>query len=286
MLVLYNPLANNMRGAQTSSQIKQELKRDDITFVDITQIKNINDFILSSSDNELVIAGGDGTLNRFVNDFECWDSKDISIYYYPAGSGNDFMRDVEANRGENGLIKLNDYAKQLPTVTVKGREYRFINGIGFGIDGYCAQVGDELRAKSDKPINYTRIAIKGLLYAYHPVNAKVTVDGVAHTYKKVWLAPTMNGRYYGGGMNVAPMQDRLASVKRVSTVIIHNSGKLKTLCVFPSIFKGEHIKHTDIVDVLSGNNVTVEFDRPCALQIDGETITDVTTYSVKLYNEI
>lgn len=286
MLVLYNPLANNMKGAQTSAKIKQELKREDISFADITQIKNINDFILSSTDNELVIAGGDGTLNRFINDFESWDSKDINIYYYPAGSGNDFMRDVEAQRCENGLVKLNDYAKQLPTVIVKGREYRFINGIGFGIDGYCTQVGDKLRAKSDKPVNYTSIAIKGLLYAYHPVNAKVTVDGVTRTYKKVWLAPTMNGRYYGGGMKVAPMQDRLSPVKRVSTVIIHNSGKLKTLCVFPSIFKGEHIKHTDIVDVLSGSNVTVEFDRPCALQIDGETITDVTTYSVKLYNEI
>ena len=82
------------------------------------------------------------------------------------------------------------------------------------------------------------------------------------------------------------MQERLSDNKKVSTVIMHGSGKLKTLCIFPSIFKGEHIEHKDAVDVLRGNSVTVEFDRPCALQIDGETIPDVTSYSVKLYNEV
>ncbi len=46
----------------------------------------------------------------------------------------------------------------------------------------------------------TAIAIKGLLFHYRPTNAVITVDGVTHTYKKVWLVPTMNGRYYGGGM--------------------------------------------------------------------------------------
>ena len=36
----------------------------------------------------------------------------------------------------------------------------------------------------------------------------ITVDGIKYTYKKVWLAPTINGRFYGGGMMPAPGQDR------------------------------------------------------------------------------
>lgn len=286
MRVLYNPLANNMRGAQAAEKIKQDLNRSDISFTDITQVSDITELILSCEDKEIVIAGGDGTLNRFVNDFEGTELGDIKLYYYPSGSGNDFMRDVSDKCNANGLVLLNDYIKQLPTVTVKGREYRFINGIGYGIDGYCTEEGDRLRTSSDKPVNYTRIAIKGLLFAYKPVNATVTVDGVTHTYKKVWLAPTMNGRYYGGGMKVAPMQDRLSSDKKISTVIMYGLGKLRTLLLFPSIFTGEHVKRTDAVEVISGSSVTVKFDRPCALQIDGETIRDVTAYSVKLYNEI
>ena len=48
----------------------------------------------------------------------------------------------------------------IPEVTVEGKTYRFINGIGFGIDGYCCEEGDSQRAKSDKKINYTVIARK------------------------------------------------------------------------------------------------------------------------------
>ena len=57
------------------------------------------------------------------------------------------------------------------------------------------------------------------------------------------------------------------------------SGKLKTLMVFPSIFKGEHVKHTEMCQVLTGREITVEFDQPTALQIDGETILGVTQYT-------
>ena len=91
----------------------------------------------------------------------------------------------------------------------------------------------------------------------------------------------MNGRYYGGGMDIAPAQDRLNKARTVSTVVLHGSGKLKTLIVFPSIFKGEHIKHTEMVAVMEGHEMTVKFDRPVALQIDGELVLNVTEYTVR-----
>jgi diacylglycerol kinase family enzyme len=51
--------------------------------------------------------------------------------------------------------------------------------------------------------------------------------------------------------------------------------------VFPKIFSGQHVTHTSMVDVMQGHRVTVTFDRPTALQIDGETILDVTEYTVE-----
>ncbi|MBQ7336290.1 MAG: hypothetical protein IJW92_07455, partial [Clostridia bacterium] len=65
-----------------------------------------------------------------------------------------------------------------------------------------------------------------------------------------------------------------------SVALMYGKGKIKTLTVFPSIFKGEHIKHTEMVAILRGHEITVEFDRPTALQIDGETVLDVTSYTV------
>ena len=199
------------------------------------------------------------------------------MYYFAAGSGNDFAHDLGKAKDDAPFV-ITEYLKDLPTVTVKGKAYKFLNGVGYGIDGYCCEVGDKQRETSDKPVNYTAIAIKGLLFHFKPCNAKITVDGVEHTYNKVWLAPTMNGRFYGGGMMPTPDQDRLGKDKTVSCMVFYGSGKLKTLAVFPSIFKGEHVKHKEMIEILTGHDIKVEFDQPTALQIDGETILGVTEY--------
>ncbi len=57
----------------------------------------------------------------------------------------------------------------------------------------------------------------------------------------------------------------------------------KTLAVFPSIFKGEHIRHKEMVDIMVGKEIEVIFDQPTALQIDGETILNVSSYCVYCY---
>mgnify|MGYP004501271941 FL=1 len=278
--VLYNPLAGNGKGENAAKKLKELLNGDELTFTDMTKVSDYRALFASMPEDErVIVSGGDGTLNRFINDTE-----EVAfanpVYYYATGSGNDFLKDIGGNVGDKPVC-IDKYLKALPTVDVKGKSYRFINGIGYGIDGYCCEVGDKLRETSDKPINYAGIAIKGLLFHYHPTSATVIVDGVEHQYKKVWLAPTMNGRYYGGGMIPTPKQDRLNKEHTVSVMVYYGSGKIKSLAVFPSIFKGEHVNHREMVEVLSGKEITVRFDSPAALQVDGETIIGVTEYSVR-----
>ncbi len=275
--VLYNPLAGN---GQCEENVKKlaNVFSDTIVYFDITRITNYEPFLSDlEEDDYLIVCGGDGTLNRFIN-----NTANISIpqeiLYYPLGSGNDFAREVCEN-GTDKPVVITQYLQNLPTVEVKGKKYRFLNGIGFGIDGYCCEVGDKMRAENKKEINYAGIAIKGLLFHFDARNAKVTVDGQTHTYKNVWIAPTMHGKYYGGGMIPTPGQDRCNSEKKLSVLIFHGAGRIPTLCIFPGIFKGKHINHKKRVAVHSGHQITVEFDRPTPLQIDGETILDVTSYT-------
>ncbi|MBQ7335922.1 MAG: diacylglycerol kinase family protein, partial [Clostridia bacterium] len=205
--VLCNPLSANKQGAVLSQSLIGKLSNEELNFIDIRTVNDYCDFwkTIDMENDTVVLSGGDGTLNRFIN-----ANEEVvlpkNLYYYAAGSGNDFKHDVSPDSDD--LIPLHKYIKDLPTVTVKGKSYRFINGIGFGIDGYCCEVGDKMKEKSDKPVNYTGIAIKGLLFGFHPANARVTVDGVTTEYKRAWIAPTMKGKYYGGGMMVAPAQDR------------------------------------------------------------------------------
>ncbi len=277
--VLFNPLAGNSHGEEAAKKLTTLLQGAEICFHDMTKIESYGDFFAKiGEDVRVIIAGGDGTLNRFINDSTS-EVRKQSIYYFATGSGNDFLHDVEKEKGCEPFC-IDRYLENLPEVTVKGKKYKFINGIGYGIDGYCCEEGDKQRGKSSKPVNYTSIAIKGLLFHYKPTNAEVIVDGEHFSYRKVWLAPTMFGRFYGGGMMPAPGQDRLGTDGMASVVVLFGSGKLKTLMVFPSIFKGEHVKHTEMVKVHTGHNITVKFDRPTALQIDGETILGVTEYSV------
>lgn len=276
--IFYNPLSERGKGKMVAEKYAAELEREYV----INSVENFNceEFLSSlNAEDDVVLIGGDGTLNVFCNLI-----KDIplnnNVYFYKAGTGNDFFRDM-ADYVVNGLILLNDYIRELPVVSVNGEERVFINGIGFGIDGYCCEVGDELRAKSDKPVNYAAIAIKGLLFKFKPLKATVTVDGVTKEYKKVWLAPTMKGKYYGGGMMVAPAQNRMKADRTVTNVVI-SGGKLPVLVLFPSIFKGKHVSNTELVHIARGKKITVKFDRPTALQIDGETVKNVSEYTVTI----
>ncbi len=279
VFILFNNLANNGKGGEQSKKVEEYLQGEYV-YEDITKIEDVKAYLSGlEADDEVVVCGGDGTISRFANDTKDVDFKN-NIYFYPCGSGNDFYREI-GNLENPTPVRVEQYIKNLPTVEVKGKTYTFLNGIGYGIDGYCCEVGDQLREKGEKDINYASIAIKGLLFHYKATNAKVTVDGKEYNFKKVWIAPTMNGKYYGGGMIPAPNQKRMADDKIISVMIFGGWGRLRTLMAFPGIFKGEHVKKK-CVTVIEGKDIKVEFDGPRPLQIDGETILDVTSYEAKV----
>ena len=229
-----------------------------------------------SPEDEIVLVGGDGTLNYFINAVNVGEIRN-NIYLLGSGTGNDFLKDIGRQPGEEVL--LNPYLVNLPTVYVNGLEKQYVNNMGFGIDGYCCEVADRIKEKSpQEEINYSGIAIKGLLFHFKPCHASVTVDGVTHEFDHVWIAPTMKGKYYGGGMKMAPAQDRNSD--QLTVVVYHCRSKLKALIAFPSIFKGEHVNKKDMVSIFSGSDVHVRFSRPCAAQIDGETVLNVSEYRV------
>ncbi len=285
--ILYNPLAGttaNRAGSVWLTTMRESFDGE-VVEKDITTLPDraAYEAFLSelAPEDVLILFGGDGTINRFINATEGLEIPQ-DVCYFPGGTGNDFLKDID-KIGVDNFFSIKEYLQGLPSVEVQGKTFRFLNNVGFGIDGYCCEVGDAQKAAGEgkenpKPVNYTAIAIKGLLFHFKPCGATVTVDGVPHRYRKVWLAPTMKGRYYGGGMIAAPAQDRGDATGKLSVMLMHDSGKLKTLTVFPGIFKGEHVHHKKIVDVWEGHDIHVVFDRPCALQIDGETLLGVTEY--------
>ena len=274
--ILYNPQAGN----GTAKEAAEKLAADSTSAIllDMTAIGGYASLLADVlAEDTLTVCGGDGTLNRFINDTEGIHIP-CEVYYLAVGSGNDFLRDLDKTP-DGTPVNITKYIQNLPVTVVKGKKYRFLNNVGYGIDGYCCEAGDEQKAKSSKAVNYTSIAIKGLLFHYKSKNAVITVDGKEYRFKKVWLAPTMKGRFYGGGMMATPDQDRTAEDGKLSVLVFHGSSSLRTLMIFPSIFKGEHIKSEKFVTVLTGYDIKVVFDRPSPVQVDGETVSGVTEYT-------
>lgn len=279
-VILYNPFAGGGKGKTMAERASALLREHDVRVYDMTGIRNYADFFREkvTYSDILLLVGGDGTLNRFVNDTINLNVRN-RIDLFPAGVGNDFARDLGFKEGE--LVEnVQEYLTNLPKVNVNGVTCRFINGVGYGIDGYCCEVADRKRIESDKPVNYTKIAVLGVLFRYKPCEAEVFVNGEKHRFRRTWMASTMNGRYYGGGMMPTPKQNRKNDKHLVSLLIWHRSLRLNTLLSFSALFSGEHLKNRKMCELFTGNEITVRFSRPTALQVDGETVLGVTEYSV------
>ena len=280
-LILFNPISGNKSAKKKVYQLDDILANNQLEYIEMTPDFNYKAFMRKvESDERVVLCGGDGTINRFINEV---DESDLRkpVFYFPLGSGNDFNRDIHG-QADTILINLNNYITNLPVVTINGKSQKFINGIGYGIDGWCCEMGDKIRAKdSTKPINYTSIAVKGALFQYKKTSAKITVDGKEYNYKDVFLASTMKGRFYGGGMMAAPAQDRNDPEHKVSILVFRGKIRLQVLLVFSKIFTGEHIKKPKMCILHTGKNIKVEFNSPRSLQIDGETVLGVKEYTVQ-----
>ena len=265
---LNNPLSNN--------GINEDIPG--VEAMDATKLDYPEFFAGLKEDDEVVLIGGDGTINYLINHVDVSGIKN-NIYIYGNGTGNDFLNDINEKPGKEVL--LNPYLTHLPTAWVNGKAYKYINNMSFGIDGYCCEEADRIKAKKpNKKINYTAIAIKGLLFDFKPRHAWIEVDGKEYEFDNVWLAPAMKGRYCGGGMMLAPGQDRMGD--HLTVIVYTCPSKLKSLKNFPRIFEGTHVELTDMTKVITGNKIHVRFSRPCAVQIDGETILNVTEYSAEL----
>lgn len=272
--ILYNKLANNGNGEASAKELEAKLEGEK-SLVNVCETKVFEWVDSLTADDVIVICGGDGTLNRFANDIS---GKEVpcDIVISAAGTGNDFLRDIAENYDSSERPSIKKYIQNLPTVKVKDIECKFINGIGFGVDGMCCEYADKMKAEGKKKINYTTLSIRLMLFKYKCPHATITIDDKEYEYKKTWLASAMNGRYYGGGMKAAPDQDRLGDT--LTSVVFHDKGKIATLIAFPSIFKGEHVNKS-VTTVETGKKINVKFDAPIALQIDGETVLGVTEYT-------
>ena len=83
--VLYNPLSGKSNGRERAEKIRGYYPEETV-FCDVTVAEDINELITNSGDDDrIIICGGDGTLNHFVNSIEdtVLDVLKGGLFYYP-----------------------------------------------------------------------------------------------------------------------------------------------------------------------------------------------------------
>ena len=112
--LLFNPLADNSKGEEDARKWAQDNGVDG-EFISLLDIEDMVEFLNGLDEkDEVILTGGDGTLNNFANDVYGHELKN-PVYYAKCGSGNDFFRDNE-KYVENNRIELRPFLKNLPLI--------------------------------------------------------------------------------------------------------------------------------------------------------------------------
>lgn len=210
---------------------------------------------------DIISVGGDGTLIEALNGLDL--TKDICLGIIPSGTGNDFARVL--NLSKDPLDCLDVIIKRQFKVSDVGliNNKRFINTCGCGIDSQILMDTNRIKKAVHGPTAYLLSTIKNLA-TYNSKKVKIRIDEMEFTKNAILIA-IANGKYFGGGMMIAPdaeIDDGLLEI-----CIVNHLSKSKLLALFPSIFKGTHIHIKPTVEMYKGKEITIE-------NIEGEMVAN------------
>lgn len=232
----------------------------------------------------VVAVGGDGTVNEVVNGLV--DGHDVGSNRAPQsalglisrGTGCDLVRTLGMRRVQDAVSVLAD---RQATTTIdlgeilmerNGQQTRrlFVNVAGFGFDGEVVN-GLLMSERNAKQMGGTipyLLQVGRLILAYRAKNFRSRIDEERAEGKRTGIF-ACNGRFFGGGMKVAPGAD--VSDGLFDVVTIDALPPLGLLARVPAIYTGWHVRMT-AVKVQRAREVHVDTEDHLLLQADGELI--------------
>lgn len=220
MFLVVNPHSANgstgRRWLQLSARISQVLGPFQYAFTDSAMhATSLTKKALKEGFECVVAVGGDGTLNEVVNGF-FEDGKTIHseacLGLLPLGTGGDFRRslgldlDVSKNleRLKNAPVRPLDVGRmEFRNSDGRPSTRYFVNIASFGVSG---QVAVEVNQSSKFLGGRASFMLGSMraLWRYRDVRVRLTLDGKPLEEMPITTVAVANGRYFGGGMKVAP----------------------------------------------------------------------------------
>ncbi len=198
----------------------------------------------------VVSVGGDGTHNEVVNGFFDGDTPidgDAELALVPTGTGGDLRRTLGLPNDALQAIDLVgeesrrvDVGKLVYTAHHGGEETSyFINIASFGVSGlvdrYVNASSKALGGKTSFLLGVAKAAVR-----YRNQSVRLRLDDGPAMERTLYNGVIANGRYFGGGMKVAP--DALMNDGAFDVVLMGDLGMVELARGLPKLYRGDHLK--------------------------------------------
>jgi YegS/Rv2252/BmrU family lipid kinase len=287
-LLVVNPSAQNGQLGRRWPSLGASLRRELGSFEealtgspgDATRLTRVG---LESGIDTVVAVGGDGTTNEVVNGFFDGDrprAPQAALAILPFGTGGDFRRTVGVPRdiaaAARVIAERHTRTVDVGHLELTGRDggpitRLFINIASFGVSGlvdeYVNRTSKRLGGKLSFMIATARA---GLAYDNQRVRIVFDGDQAGAIDLTAYVVAVANGRYFGGGMQIAPEAE--LSDGQFDVVALGDLGLWDLVRHGRKIYSGTHLR-LDKVSQRRARVVRAEplGREPIRMDVDGET---------------
>jgi diacylglycerol kinase (ATP) len=285
--LLVNPAAAGGRGRHRIAALARTLGRSGAS-VEIHETRGpgdaprIVDACRRAAVDLIAVAGGDGTLNEVSQAYLDRDGVPVPgppIAALPLGTGTDFHRTLGVGRDLDAAIERllqceprpHDLGSLRLTAPDGARRHRaFLNITSFGVAAHVVPWVIRTPAFLGPTVRF-HLATMRALASYRNKPVRVCVDGQPWLESPIVNVMIANGRYFAGGMKIAPAADAADGVFDV--VAIGDRSKLGTVALTAHVYAGTHVGRRHITST-RGTVVHAEASRAgdvVLVDMDGET---------------
>ena len=270
--ILCNPIAGGGRALESLKKLQAHLDERGLEYeIGLSQyhkhtIELAKDAV-GKGHRQILTLGGDGTVFEAVNGVAATGMLgEVALGFLPGGTGNDFTRSLGLPRDPVEAFEALRCGHTVEIDLWKANDLYFINVLGLGLDTALTGWADKTK-KLLKGMPAYILALFLTLFGFKFKKVTLTVDG-KQLERQVMVLTASNGRYYGGGIDVAPsanLQDG-----KLDVVIINKMWKLKVPILLSKYIAGRHIKEAKECEYLQAESLTVESDMNILCETDGE----------------
>jgi YegS/Rv2252/BmrU family lipid kinase len=230
---------------------------------------------------KIIVVGGDGTLNEAVNGFY-EDGRRINggavLGYLPSGTGEDFSLTLGIDDhqlsdhvrrllgGEPRPVDIGEAAFRKWDGTAATR--KFINESSLGFSAAVAlRVNNSSKLLGGRAAFFLGVLRTLTFLKSNPV--RIEIDGDEYYNGRALIVALCNGRYFGGGMMIAPRAE--VDDGQLEIVIVKEMGRLELLANIGSVYKGTHLANPKVI-CARGREINISSEQGLWIEMDGELV--------------